>query len=312
MPKLTERSGKYRRCALSLDELSEELQTTIVELKQYSLADRYAGRVVSQLKFSSFERYLRHLLVFAGFFVNHSHSGIAAHELLLQHLCPHLTEEQFDDLSLAVQRRLQKQHARELEALLNDFFSFQLDFMGTSSPATRANYITVFIWLFRFIYRDHVRTKADYQQFEVARMLNQMLTDALRERDEWRRRDRRAIVDTHQKYPDFEVERTGVEILQQDVTLVLLLETAIRNRWKTFRQPRGIAISLQRFILWFLLSFMPARRQQDIRSLKISNSCQLPCPMNIPEGECIFPLPPTSMREQDGNGYPKDNFLLYV
>lgn len=312
MPRLTERRGRYLKCGLEIEEISEQLRQVLTELEQYSLTERYAGRVTKKLKRSSHDRYRRYLLLFAGLLSNRILDGIAPNQLTLQHLCPHLTEDDFDELSRSARRKLEKQHARDLEHRLNECFKLQAKLMGSNSPATRANYITALIWIFRFIYRDHVRTKSDYQQFEVGRMLREMLNQALREKEEWRRKERTALINPDDKYPDFEEQRTGIEIVQQDICLVLLLELAVRNRWGTFRQPRGIATSYQRFILYFLLSFMPARRQQDLRSLKIANACQLSSPPDVPEGGCVFPLPPNSEREKDGDGFPVDNFLIHV
>lgn len=311
-PKTTSRVGRYQKYALDVEEMPCLLQEEFAELERYSLDAYFPGRVTKVIGLSSFERYSRTIRMLFAFRSRNASSLVPVNSLTNQDVCPHLTKDDFRNLSRDEQYRLQQQHADQIEKLLLDFFACRGAEVGELSPGAQGEYISVMLWYFRFHYRDQVRNKAGYRQFPVEQMLQYQLSVALSQKREWKLRDRTAV-DISQKYPDFKKGQTQLESVQTDIVEVLRKECRIRNRWKMFRKPRGIATSLQRFIIWYLLAYMPARRQQDLRNLKLANTCLLTKrPDNLPDGGFVFPMPPPELREHDSRGYACDNFLIHV
>lgn len=68
-------------------------------------------------------------------------------------------------------------------------------------------------------------------------------------------------------------------------------------------------MSLARYLIWFLLADMPARRQEEHRSLRISLSCPLERSADVPRNGLYHPLLPLEAREQHYDGKLQDNYL---
>ena len=311
-PKLTNRVGRYQKYAREWIEMPIPLQEFWAKLERYSLEPYYPGRVKKQLSPNTFEAYEQDLRMIVTFKSLDASLAVPMEQLGIQDVCPHLIEEEFKQLSRDEQYQRHKQHADHVEQLILEFFACRAATVGPLSPATRANYITVMLWVFYFLYCKQVRSKADYAQFPVVQMLKHLLSVVMEEKKEWKLRGRE-LSDKSQKYPDLQEGQTQLDWFRSEIVEPLRQECCPLSSWGYFRQSHGVAVSLQRFIILFLLAFLPSRRQQEFRSLKLVHSCLLSQrPKFLPDKGCIFPMPPPEQRDKDAQGFPCDNFLIYV
>lgn len=311
-PKLTNRNGRYQKYAFDLVQMPVHIQEFCATLKRYSLEPYYPGRVKKQLSPKTFGAYEQDLRMIFTFKSLDASLAVPMEQLRIQDVCPHLTDEEFKQLSRDEQYQWHKQHADDVEQLILEFFASRAATGNPLSPSTRANYITVMLWVFYFLYCKQVRCKADYAQFPVVQMLKHLLSVVMEEKKEWKLRGRQ-LSDKSQKYPDLQEGQTQLDWFRSEVVEPLRQECCPLSRWGYFRQSHGVAVSLQRFIILFLLAFMPSRRQQEFRSLKSVHSCLLSQrPKFLPDNACIFPMPPPEQRDKDAQGFPCDNFLIYV
>jgi hypothetical protein len=75
------------------------------------------------------------------------------------------------------------------------------------------------------------------------------------------------------------------------------------------REGSAIAISFQRYLVWSFLADMPARRQEEYRSLKISLCCPLERPTDVPPNGLYHPLPPEEVRQRRYDRSFADNYF---
>ncbi len=57
------------------------------------------------------------------------------------------------------------------------------------------------------------------------------------------------------------------------------------------------------------MTLIPARRQEEHRTLKLPLTCPINRPADLPPDGWVLPLPPDSQRERDAKGVVMDNFL---
>ena len=60
------------------------------------------------------------------------------------------------------------------------------------------------------------------------------------------------------------------------------------------------------------MSYLPARRQEEYRELKVTLSCPIERPKYIPPDGLYQPLPPNEQRSQGKRGEVIDNFLYFT
>ncbi|MBD1865133.1 MULTISPECIES: hypothetical protein [Trichocoleus] len=305
--KLTDQ-GKRKPYRLPPDNTPIKLQQDLEEYQRFSSAPYYSGRVIEKLKASSMKEYLKGIRLLLGFAKDHAASTVPLEELRLTSLVPLITKESLEDLNGRQQTKLWREAKRKLEAFICDYYSFLKTFSQSFSPHTRVNMLCALLSVAKFLYRDEVERDIDYQQIPIFTVLYRYLEIVQADIKAWRTAGQ-SVVDQSKKWPDPVEGKTALTLLRETVVEPLRLECAPRDQWGQFRVERAIAKSLQIFLLWHGLCYRPPGRQEELRTLKVSLSCPIQRPAEVPEDGCYFPEPPLERRHKNENGVVDDNYL---
>ncbi|MBC1239469.1 hypothetical protein [Nostoc sp. 2RC] len=307
--KLTDRKSIYRKYALTTQETPPTLQAQLNQFNSYLIQPEWPGRIIKAVEKSTAKEYIKNIKLIFGF--QYRFQNVPIHELRLETIVPLITEEQLEGLTPLQQKKLWNQHKKNLEQLVCDYFQFLRNFNSSVSPFTRMGKITAILALAKFLYLQQVESDADYRLIPVFSTIDNYCNKILVELDEWRS-SRHSVSDWSKRWPDVPVGQTALEFIQEKIVEPLRYECRPRDKRGDFRPSWSIAISYQCYLKWALLSYLPARRQEEYRELKVALSCPIERPQDIPPNGLYQPLPPDNQRERKYNGMVIDNYLYFT
>ncbi|MBD2254450.1 hypothetical protein [Nostoc parmelioides] len=307
--KLTNRKAIYRQYALKYQEMSPHLQQQLRQFKSYLTDPEYPGRIIKPVEKSTANEYLKNIRLLLGFL--HRFQNVPVHELSLESIVSFISEEQLENLTPLQQKKLWHQSKTALEQLVCHYFQFLRNFNSAVSPFTRMGKITAILALAKFLYAHQVENDADYQLIPIFSTIAYYSNAIAAELEEWRS-SRQSVSDWSKRWPNVPVGQTALKFLQDKVVEPLRLECRPRNKRGDFRPSWSIVRSFQCYLKWALLSYLPARRQEEYRELKIALSCPIERPEDIPPDGLYQPLPPDHQRERKYNGMVIDNYLYFT
>ncbi len=305
---LTHRQGKHIIYKLQPNEKSPNLKAELNEFYQFLTQPEHPERIGNGIKDSCADNYLRTILLIFGWF--YRFEEVSLDKLSLSLLIPKVCKEDLRKLSEREQRKLWNKHRKYLELWLNRYWTFLRESMQSTSPRTRNGKLNGLAALGRFQYRTEVEVLSDYQNIPILQVIENHHKENSRKVTDWNV-NKRFVSNQEQKWPDVKEGQTALSAVRQNILEPLRLEC-----WPKYKgnKPRGgsaIAKSAQRFLAWFFLAGLPARRQEEYRDLKLALSCPVQRPpfSELPEKGVYHPLPPSTMRDQRHDGTIKDNYI---
>ena len=97
---------------------------------------------------------------------------------------------------------------------------------------------------------------------------------------------------TEQPVADMSKKWMELPVFRDEVLEPLRLCCRRRKNCGDMRELSAVAWSLEGYVIVGNLTYMPPRRQQEIRDLKLSLSCPIKRPANLAPGGLVHPLPP--------------------
>lgn len=307
--KLTRRQGAYTQYRLRPEEMSDSLKLAIAQYRTYLTAASCPERVRDKVSENTANNYLQNLLLMLGFLYHHE--SISREELSLEHLIPVIQLEDIDHLTPLEQKKIWRKVATALKAWLSSFFTFTQEENQSISPRTRVGRLNALEALAFYLYRNEVQEAGEYHSIPIFVVLKDLINQQVREVKRWQQAKRK-VSDQSMKWPDPVEGETALETLQRNLVEPLRLMCRPRYQKGILRPPKTMAIALQKFLKWALMTTIPPRRQQDHRTLKISLCCDVKRPDYVPADGVYFPVPPAQLREQDVDGLVSDNYIARV
>ncbi|MEH2458804.1 hypothetical protein [Nostoc sp.] len=307
--KLTERLGTYRKYILKPQETPPILRAKLDELYAYLTEPYWPGRIVQPVQKSTSDEYMKNIRLFLGFL--HRFQKVPLEELSLELIVPLITEEKLESLTASQQNKLWKYHKKALEQFLCSYFQFLKDFNSSVSPHTQMGKVNAIVTIAKFLYAQEVETDSDYRAIPLFSTIDNRLKEVSLELESWRN-NKHSVSDWSKRWPDVPPGQTALQVIQERIVEPLRWECRPRNKRGDFRRSFLIAISFQSYLKWALLAYLPARRQEEYRKLKIALSCPIERPKDIPPDGLYQPLPPDNQRERGNNGMVADNYLYFT
>lgn len=307
--KLTERNFTYRKYILTPQETPPKLQSQLRQFYLYLIEPEWPGRIIKPVEKSSANEYLKNIKLILGYL--YRFLNVPMHELCLELIVPVVTEEKLEELTPLQQKKLCNQYKKALEQLICNYFQFLRNFNSSVSPSTKMGKINAISALAKFLYAHQVENDADYRLIPIFSTIDHHYNKILLELEEWRN-SRHSVSDWSKRWPNVPVGQTALQVIQERIVEPLRHECRPRTRRGDFRSSEPIAISHQSYLKWALLAYLPARRQEEYRELKIALSCPRERPQDLPANGLYQPLPPDNQRERKYNGMVVDNYLYFT
>ena len=303
---LTNRRGKYSSYKLRPQETNSNLEAELKQFYQFLTEPEWPGRVTEPVSRRCADDYLNAIGLILGWL--YRDQSVPQEQLSVASLIPKLTNKELANLSDKEKKRLWKTHQLKLETLLCKYLMFLREIRGSQSPRTKRSRLTALSALGKFVYHTEVEEVSDYADIPVLKEIGKYTYKAREEVASWQRQ-KRYVANQNEKWPDAVEGKTVLTTVREQILEPLRQEC--RCRYGTGR-PRGdsaLATSFQRYLAWSFLADMPARRQEEYRSLKISLSCPIVRPKEVPLNGLYHPLPPERKRERRYDGTLNDNYF---
>lgn len=304
--RLTERNSIHLTYKLQPREISSALEADLRNFKEYLTSSEWPGRLTDPISDSSASTYLQHIRLMLGWF--HHYQGIPLEELNLNLLIPKITSESLRDLTLSQKREFWSTQKLTVDTWICSYFKFLREKMKSFSPATKKFKINALSAVYKFIYYEEVYCLEDYENIPLAKVITYHSRNIYEEIEEWSHQ-KRSVVSPDQIWPETLPGKTALTTVRQQILEPLRQECRFKyDNWHT-REGNTIAMSFQRYLIWSFLADMPARRQEEYRSIQISLCCPILRPTDVPADGLYHPLPPDEVRLGNYNGSPQDNYL---
>ena len=303
---LTLKRNRSFRYTIQPQEISSKLQAELQEFEQFLTSPEWPGRVTNAITQSGANNYLSSIRLMLGWF--NEHQGISKEQLSLSLLIPKLTNETLLNLSEVEQQKLWKRSQLELEKWFCKYLTFIREVAKSQSPRTQVARLTALSALGKFLYYTEIEDVNDYGGIPVLKVIAKYSNRASAEIKEWQR-NKRYVTDQELKWPDPIEGKTLLTTVREQVLEPLRKECRFKTKDKNRRGGSAIAISLQRYLAWSFLADMPARRQEEYRSLRLSLCCPIERPHEVPSNGLYHPLPPLELRAKHYDGSLGDNYL---
>lgn len=305
---LTERRGRYLYYRLTEQETPPILQAELDRFFQFQTASIWHGRVIEPVEPSTAKEYLKEIRLFFGFLLRYHSPLIPLEQLSLELLVPKVAEEELDELTNKQQKQLWKPKKQWLESWLFAYFSFLKEQMVSTSPRTKRNKLCAALAVAKFLYTDQVEREEEYNQIPIFNTIACQFTTVLQDVQEWDS-NKEYVSNQENKWPDVKENETALQVVKSQLVDQLRLECRPRNKRGDFRKGYLIATSLQNYLKWVFLAYLPARRQQETRTTRIATSCSVKRPNDVPPDGLYQPLPPLEQRERNRKGRLADNYI---
>lgn len=305
--RLTHRQNRYATYKLQPKDTSPSLQTELNEFYRFLTEPEYPQRVGDPVKPScARNNYLRETLLFLGWF--HYFEKIPIEQLCLSQLIPKIRKQDLRKLSEQQQKSLWKKHSRDIETWLSRYFNFLHETMEAVSPRSRRSKLAALSAIGKFQYYTEVEVSKDYESIPVLQVIANHLQRNYTKVSEWNN-NRRYVADQKQKFPDPVKGKDILTTIHEEILEPLRLECRPKSKDNKLRDCSAIAKSEQQFLAWFFLAGLPARRQEELRDLKLALCCPVIRPSEVPINGAYYPLPPNEVRNQRYNGIVEDNYI---
>ncbi|MBE9229239.1 site-specific integrase [Phormidium sp. LEGE 05292] len=215
-----------------------------------------------------------------------------------------------ENLTKQEESKFWKQEKQKLEVWLCGYLKFLREVVKAQSPKTRRQKLNTFLELAKFQCLDLVEEEQDYPHLPIFKLVRNYLRAAYQEADEWIK-DKRYVADQSKKWPDPPEGETALSYIQREVVERQRLECRFRDNRGRIRTSIIIAREHQQYLQWYVLAFMPARRQEEFRNLKVALCCPIQRPDFVKADGLYHPLPPLEVREKEWDGTLKDNYLHF-
>jgi len=303
--KLTRRR-KNINYTLSFKEISSSLKCEIDMWYEFLTQPEYPGRLVNPIQKSTALQYVKHIKLFLGWFYHYQE--ISLEQLSLTLLIPKLTKQEISHLSDQKQKKLWRNKQIYLEKWLCEYFKFLREEMLSHSPRTLSSKLKILLSLGKFIYREEIEELDDFPSIPILKTIIKYINNTNQDRNDWQRQ-RKYIAAQDKKWTDPIPGITVLTIVRERVVEPLRKKCRSRNKNGHLRQALGIAMALQKYLAWSFLADMPARRQDEYRNLKISLTCPIKKPKEVPIDGLYHPLLPDEKREKRYDNSIEDNYI---
>jgi hypothetical protein len=303
--RLTERNSMHSTYQLQPREISLSLAAELKNFYEYLTFSEWPGRLAKPISASSASTYLKQLRLMLGWFYHYQ--GIPLEELNLNLLIPKITSESLRDLTPDQKREFWSTQKLTVDTWICNYFKFLREDMESFSPSTKKFKINALSAVYKFIYYEEVDCLKDYENFPIGKVITKHSRNIRKEIKEWSHQ-KRCAVSLDQKWPETLPGKTALTTVREQILEPLRQECRFKyDNWHT-REGNTIAMSLQRYLVWSFLADMPARRQEEYRSLQISLCCPIVRPADVPVDGLYHPLPPDEVRLRSYNGSLEDNY----
>ena len=309
--KLTERQGKPMHYMLKIQETPPALQADLDEFYATLTEPDRGGRFGKPVELSTAQEYLENIRLIFGYLNKYAKPDIPKDQLALDLIIPKVTEEELEALTPSQQKRLWKQKREALDTLLRDYFKFQREFLQAKSPRTRQGKLGSILALAKFRYFSEVEDESGYRQIPLINVIDAHFTTVNQEVQEWQR-NKQYVSDWGKKFPDVSEGETALSVVLNQIVEPLRLECRPRGKRGDLRRGFVIATSHQHYLKWAFMSYAPARRQEEYRTLRIALSCSVKRPEGLPPNGLYQLLSPDDQREKRYDGMIRDNYLYFT
>ena len=271
-------------------------------------AFQYHLKFKEKLKPRSIESYLADTALFLGYLANHQDPPVPVEQLSLQSLLPLVTAEELDELSPTQRKRLWRKLNQTLTDLIHHYFQFLEEHQNSRSPRTKVGRLVALYAIGRFIYKDEADSKAEMRLVPIIATILEELRVVQKVAKEWTV-SRKYVSDYDKKWPEVPEGMTELRFLRERFIERLAPQCRVRDPSGRRRAGWRITASIGHLLIWLELIILAPRRQQELRDRKVSTSCPVKRPDDVPADGLYHPLPPDWAREIGPNQLPADIYL---
>ena len=304
--RLTDRRSVYMTYQIQPEDITAALNTELQEFYHFLTDPDRGDRRTDAISQSTAETYLDHVRLILGWF---RLQGTPRKHLSLDLLLPKLIEDTLEDLTSEQREMCWKVRKSYIDTWICQYFEFLRETVGSKSPKTKRFKTHALTALGKFQYRTEVGSDSGYQEIPVLKTLIKYSSNVREESAKWDRH-KHQVVPTEKKWPNVLEGQTALTTLRKQV--VEELRSFCRPRYSSnehLRSSSAIASSLRDYLAWNPVTDMPARRQEEPCSWRISLTCPIQCPEDVPDKGFYHPLPPEQVRERDYDNLLTDNYL---
>lgn len=304
--RLTGRRSVYMTYQVQPEDTTAELDAELQEFYHFLTDPERDDRRTEGISDSAAEIYLDHIRLILGWF---RLRGTPRKHLSLDLLIPKLTEDTLEDLTPEQRETSWKVRKLYVDTWICQYFEFLRKEVGSKSPKTKRFKTHALTALGKFQYRAEVGSNSGYQNIPVLKTLSKYSNNVREESAKWDRRGDR-VVPTDKKWPKVVEGQTALTTVRKQV--VEELRSFCRPKYSSnehLRSGSAITTSLRDYLAWSSMTDMPARRQEEARSWRVSLVCPVKRPEDIPHGGFYHPIPPDQVRERDKDNLIADNYL---
>lgn len=304
--RLTSRRSVYPTYQLQSKDITTELAADLQELYHFLTDPERDDRRVEAVSCSTAKTYLTDIRLMLGWF---RRQGTPKKHLSLDLLVPKLTEDTLENLNPEQRELCWKVRKLYVDDWICQYFGFLREEIGSKSPTTKRFKTHALTALGKFQYRTEVGSDSDYQKIPVLKIIRQHSQNVREEVKNWESR-KQQVVPISKKWPRVVEGQTALTTMRKQVVeeLRAFCRPKYSSNWH-LRSGSSIAASLRDYLAWSMMTDMPARRQEEARSWKISLVCPIERPEEIPHDGFYHPLPPDQVRERDDDNSIADNYL---
>lgn len=305
--RLTDRRSVHLTYQLQPEQITDALQAELQDFYHFLTALDRDDRRHEAISQSSAQTYLQHIRLILGWFVRMQ--GIPRKQISLDLLIPKLTEDALESLTSEQRELCWSVRKSYIDTWICQYFEFLREELSSTSPQTKRFKTHALTALGKFQYRSEVGSDSSYRDIPVLKTIIKHSTRVREECSKWNRHKHR-VVSIDKKWPKVIEGQTALTTVRNQVVeeLRALCRPKYSSNWH-LRSGNAITSSLRDYLAWSTMTDMPARRQEEARSWRISLDCPVERPAGIPEHGFYHPLPPDQVREQDDENRIDDNYL---
>jgi len=304
--RLTGRRSVYITYQVQPEEITLRLKTELNAFYRFLTDPDRNDRWTERVSDSTAHIYLKHIRLMLGWF---HQKGTPRTDLSLDLLVPKLTKDALKSLTFEQREMCWRSHQLYIDNWICQYFEFLREEVDSKSPQTKRFKTHALTALAKFQYCTEVISDSGYQEIPVLRTLSKHSNKVREEVSIWNRRKDR-VVPMDKKWPKVVEGQTALTTIRKQVVEELRLFCRPKYLGNSqLRSSNSITSSLRDYIAWSTMTDMPARRQEESRSWRISLVCPIERPEEIPYNGFYHPLPPDSVRERDDDNLIADNYL---
>lgn len=306
---LTHRQGKYIQYALQARETPEALELQFFLFWEHLTVPHHPQRIRPPIAESTAKIYCSTIRLAFGYM--YRERGVPREALSFSTLVPVINLDDLDDLKPSEQRKLWKDSINGVREWLYGWFDYSRQVNQAMSATGFLAKVNAIESLAFFLYRDQVTQAYEYSTIPLFQAIRSIVHDLSAQRTQERKAGKR-VTDLAKKWPPIVEKETALATVIRTVAEPLRLFCRPRCHKGEYRDPDVVLAFLQKYIKWGLLLYLPPRRQQDHRNLRIAASCPCQRPDSVPPDGVYFPLPSQQQRDRRLDGRISDNYIARV